>query len=87
MRVCVIFAFLFALITIYLSSTLATEDSRLTNLESSRVERSADADAGRRRMAKKRGLKRKLKNRSGNKKSNASRKRKGWTQLRTCSGP
>ena len=55
MRVCV-FALLLALITIYLSSTLATEeDSSLGEWGSFRVERSAEAD-GMRRMKEKRRL-------------------------------
>merc|ERR1711881_241354 len=74
MRVCA-FALLLALITIYLSSTLGTEeDSSLGEWGDSRVERSAEAD-GRKRMKeknslrevkkkKRRGTRRKLKTKS-----------------------
>merc|ERR1711874_296086 len=84
MRVCVIFALLLALISIYLSSTLATEeDSSLKVWGSSRVERSAKVDAREKRQkekSRKKARRTKKAKKGRKKKRNGSKKRKGANQ-------
>merc|ERR1711874_689748 len=86
MRVCVIFALLLALISIYLSSTLATEeDSSLKVWGSSRVERSAKVDAREKRQKRRREKSGKKAREMKKAKKEGKKKAKGTKKLRNGS--